>query len=286
VLGQAQNPAALPPADVVSTLQQLGWIDITAISLLAVFFLLGLFKGFLWQVSRVAILVVAYAAAARLGQGLSEVLVGWTATGPGQPSADQRETAFYVACVLIFLGVLVVLSLLALLLQSLVRKAGMGFYDRLGGGVVGVATGGVVVLFLLTGVFMFFPNSNVALAAESSHSLRLSRQAMTTLDRVLPPELQRVLLPATAVDPAHGPGPAVPLPAGAGAGHQPPGAQPQPAPKEGPPTAAPAPASGTPSQPAARTPAQSTTKPPAKPAPAPPGGTPPRDPPKQAGGGP
>jgi membrane protein required for colicin V production len=176
-------------------MQNLGWVDITALSVIGVFCVIGLFKGFLWQTSRIAILAAAYAAAASLGQGFADVLVGWTHGGQAPPTADQRETAFFIACVLIFLGVLIALSLAALLLQSLVQKAGLGFYDRLGGGAFGVATGGLVVLFLLGLVLMFFPRSHVAAAADASHSLRFSQKVVAALGGVLPDEMQRLFEP-------------------------------------------------------------------------------------------
>jgi membrane protein required for colicin V production len=185
-----------PTGAAIDALQHLGWIDITALSLLGVFIVVGLFKGFLWQVSRVAILVVAYGTAARFGDRLGDQLLQWTVSSPNGPSTEQRETAFYVGCVLIFLGVLIVLSLLALLLQKLITRAGMGFFDRLFGGVVGIGTGSVVVLFLMTLVLMFFPRSAIAKAAESSHSLEFSRWAMDRLAGVLPPELHKVFVPA------------------------------------------------------------------------------------------
>ena len=191
--GSLPTPAHAPTADaVVASLQHLGWIDITALTVLLVFFVLGLFKGIVWQVSRVVILAAAYTLSARLGQPLAELLLRWTHSGPNPPTEDQQQTAFYIGCVLLFVGVLVVLSLFALLLQKLINKAGLGFYDRLFGGVLGVGSGAIVVLFLLTAVYMFFPQSGVAAAATSSHSLELSRKAVDLMGPVVPDELRRV----------------------------------------------------------------------------------------------
>lgn len=213
---QAPAPAPVvtsvpdPGNEVVTALQNLGWVDITALSVLGVFFVIGLFKGFVWQVSRVAILVVAYGLAAHFGQAGADLLLSATHQGPEPATQGQQETAFYVACVLIFLVVLVVLSLLSLLLQKFVKTAGLTFFDRLGGGVVGVATGGCVVLFLLTAVLMFFPRSEIAAAADDSYSLRLSRKAIDMLEGALPHELTRIFREAeqdlVPHDPAHLPG--------------------------------------------------------------------------------
>jgi membrane protein required for colicin V production len=190
----------LPPdasGDLLQQLQALGWVDHTALAVLLVFFVLGLFKGLIWQVSRIGILVAAYVVAGRFGGDVALALAPADAGGPAGPG----ETTLYLAYVLLFLAVLITLSLLAILLQKLAVKAGLGFFDRLGGGVLGVATGACVVLFGLFVVHMFFPQSGVAVAAESSHSLRLSKRAIDWLGGNVPDELREVF----ALAPLHAP---------------------------------------------------------------------------------
>jgi len=198
-------PAGPQDAQGLGLLQQLellGWVDRTAIAVLVVFFVIGLFKGLIWQTSRIAILVVAYLVAGRFGQTVRDALTrGPEATGT---PADTPDTTLYLAYVLLFVAVLVVLSLVAMLLQKLAAKAGLGFFDRLGGGVLGVATGSCIVLFGLFVVHMFFKGSALAHAAETSHSLRLSRMGIDWLGRTVPDDLRTVLelspldTPATA----------------------------------------------------------------------------------------
>lgn len=205
------SPVAAPWYHAV---QDLGWVDVTALSVIAVFFVVGLFKGFVWQISRVAILVVAYVVAGRFGADLGASLA--QLMGSPVPSPEQQDTSVYLAYVAIFLGVLIVLSLLALLLQKLVRKAGMTFFDRLGGGVVGIATGGAVVLFLLAVVLMFFHGSNLAEAAGRSKTGELSQQAIGFFGKVVPDEVRRAfglqaLEPAAPAAPG---GNALPVPKG------------------------------------------------------------------------
>ena len=224
-----------PPAssDLLQQLQALGWVDHTALAVLAVFFVLGLFKGLIWQVSRIAILVAAYVVAGRFGHDVANALAaaggedasgGSAAGGPaGGAAADAvgpTETTLYLAYVLLFLAVLIALSLLAILVQKLAAKAGLGFFDRLGGGVLGVATGACVVLFGLFVVHMFFPQSQLAAAAESSHSLRLSKRAIDWLGANVPDDLREVfaLQPLQAPPPggAGSEGALAPLPAAPG----------------------------------------------------------------------
>jgi len=220
-----QDPVATEAPQLLQQLQHLGWVDHTALAVLLVFFVIGLFKGLIWQVSRIGILVVAYVAAGRLGGTVG----GWLARTPavggaaaGDPArlaaADTPETTLYLAYVLIFLAVLIALSLLAMLLQRLAQKAGLGFFDRLGGGLLGIATGACVVLFGLFVVNMFFSGSQLASAAETSHALRLSRRAIDLLGDGVPDELRTViaLAPLHAPAPAGAePSPADPAPAGA-----------------------------------------------------------------------
>jgi len=203
--------------DLREVLQNLGWVDASALGVCAVFCVLGVFKGMIWQVSRVAILVAAYYGAMEFGEPLSETLLAWTHTGPDAPTGDQVTTAQCIAYVLLFLFVLVGLSLLALLLQSLARKAGLGFYDRLFGGALGAATGALVVLVLMTGVLLFLPpQSRVALAAHDSHSLRILQDGIAELGGVAPPALRRVFVEEghgepSASDPTHPPMQGVPV---------------------------------------------------------------------------
>ncbi|MEY2716328.1 MAG: Colicin production protein [Planctomycetota bacterium] len=165
-------------ADLRAIAEGLGWIDASALSVCAVFGIIGIFKGLIWQVSRVAILVAAYYSTVEFGEPLTSVLLDWTNTGPDAPTDDQSTTARIFAYVFLFLFVLVGLSLFALFLQSLARKAGLGFYDRLFGGALGALTGGIVVVVLLSGVMHLLPDTRIAEAAESSHSVRLLKQGI------------------------------------------------------------------------------------------------------------
>lgn len=177
----------------MDALQTLGWVDTTALGVLLVFFVLGLFKGLIWQVSRIGILVAAYVVAGRHGGDVADWLArpadAEAATAAGM---EPATTTIYLAYCLLFVAVLIVLSLLAIVVQKLAVKAGLGFYDRLGGGLLGVATGGCVVLFVVFFVHMFFRGSQLADAVESSHSSRMSRVAVDWLGPRVPPELRQV----------------------------------------------------------------------------------------------
>lgn len=172
------------------SMQHLSWVDMTALGVLSLFFCLGLFKGLFWQVSRFGILLVAYVVSTRVGPSFGGVLHRWTSPTPEEA---PTETSLYLAYVLVFLGVLVSLSLVALVIQKLVRKAGLTFYDRLGGGILGTATGACVVLFILLVMNMFFPQSRAADAAAGSQSMKLWSKLIDQLGTAVPDELRKVM---------------------------------------------------------------------------------------------
>ena len=169
-----------PPAD-PGLIAELGWIDLTALAILLVFFVLGLFRGFVWQLSRIVTLVVAYGAAGMYGGAIAEHMGGWFSEG-----TDPR-LPLYIAYFCVFVAVLVVASLLALLLERLVRASGLSFYNRLGGGLLGVGTGGCVVLAMLAAIVFFFgTNSSIAEAARSSRSMQVGRRTLELLGDAVP----------------------------------------------------------------------------------------------------
>jgi uncharacterized membrane protein required for colicin V production len=212
----AQEPAPGSGIDYAALPQQLGWVDTTAATLLFAFFVVGLWKGLFWQTSRIGILVVAWLTAARFGKPFGHE-AHRLLTGPGE--VPPTDTAVYLAYVALFVATVVLLSLLALVVQKLVAKAGLTFFDRLGGGVLGIGTGACIVMFLVSLVLMFFRDSEAAAACRSSHSHRLSQKAVDLLGRVVPDELRAVyrLEPLRSLPGSEGNGPPGTGPAGTGA---------------------------------------------------------------------
>ena len=181
----------------------LGWIDKAALGVLLAFFVLGLFKGLVWQVSRIGILVFSYMVAGRFGHEIAGFLDDGESLPPAGDGADAAaiaatngpvESSVYLAYCLIFITMLVILSLLSILLKQFIVKAGLGFFDRLGGGVFGVATGAVVVLFGVLVLHMFSaPNGDLVRAAQKSHAMDFSRRAIAVLGGAVDDNLRRKL---------------------------------------------------------------------------------------------
>lgn len=234
--GQAQAvqqpESAAAGNDLLQQLQALGWVDTTAIAVMLVFFVIGLFKGLFWQVSRIGILLVSYVVAGQFGGTVGAWLARTPAAAPAageQAAGAGPDTLVYLSYVLVFLAAVVVLSLIAMQLQKLVKKTGLGFFDRIGGGLFGIATGACSVLFLLFVVNMFFRDTVLGTDAQASHSQRLSREAIDWLGPRVPDDLRGALyltpLRATAPTTPAGPDGGAP-PAGAEPGGVVPGGGP------------------------------------------------------------
>ena len=190
-LSQPLSQALSQPHADPGLFASLGWFDITALAILLLFFVLGLFRGFIWQLSRIVTLVLAYVAAGAWGPRLRDATLNWYSV-----NTQETELPLYVAYFGIFLGVLIAISVIAHFLEKLITKSGLSFYNRLGGGVLGVATGAAVVLALLSGVFMFFGSEgNVAQAARSSKSLEYGRHVIDFLGDLVPQKVRQVFQP-------------------------------------------------------------------------------------------
>ena len=108
------------------------------------------------------------------------------------PLIDRTLTTIQV--LLIGYGVGVVLSVLAHFIEKFVREAGLGFFDRVGGGALGFVTGACVVLAMLLTIVMFFgKDAPVAQAAEKSQSWKYGKQVVGALGDTAPAPIRRLL---------------------------------------------------------------------------------------------
>ena len=102
--------------------------------------LLSVLRGFVREVMALASWVIAFAAASLL----SGTVAGWLAGAIENES--WRALAAFAA---VFLTTLIGMSLLALAVSKLMKKAGLGLEDRLLGGFFGFARGILIVMVLV-----------------------------------------------------------------------------------------------------------------------------------------
>ena len=102
--------------------------------------LLSIFRGFVREVLALAAWVIAFIAAGVLGN----VVAGWLAT-----SISDESVRVLVAFVAVFVATLISMSLIALVVSGLMRKAGLGLEDRVLGSFFGLARGMLIVMLLV-----------------------------------------------------------------------------------------------------------------------------------------
>ncbi len=115
----------------------MGWLDYAVISVFAVSLALGAWRGLVREIISVLGWVIAFLAANLLAGPL----------GPAMPEAiPTPELKVAAAFVAVFVGALIVTSLVGLLLSKIVKAVGLGELDRVLGAAFGVARGALIVL--------------------------------------------------------------------------------------------------------------------------------------------
>jgi|WetSurMetagenome_2_1015567.scaffolds.fasta_scaffold17940_3 membrane protein required for colicin V production len=165
-----------------AALAQVGWVDWALLALLAVSLLVGLVRGFVFELMSLAGWLVAWFAA----QWFAPVAAPYLPIG-GVGSALNHAAAF-AAC---FIAALIVWGLLARLIRLLVRATPLSLADRFLGAGFGLLRGAVLLLALAT-VVALTP------AAQSpdwqrSHGALWLNTALRGLKPVLPAQLAQWL---------------------------------------------------------------------------------------------
>ena len=173
----------------------LGWIDYTAIAIIIVFVVLGLFRGLLWQISRLASLLVSF--------WLSGVYAGELAVFVEQKLGwFEGDIALYAAYFAIFISCLIVLSLITMVLDKLLRRLELKYYDYLGGGALGMVTGIALVIVALGAALAFSAREGSFFrTVNASETARWSRAIVERLDPWLPERVRELYLEVPAERP-------------------------------------------------------------------------------------
>lgn len=126
-------------------MQNVGWVDLTLLVILALSVLIGLFRGFVFEVLSLLGWVVAYVAAQWLGPEVAPHLP------VGTPGSGLNLGIAFAAT---FIVVLIVWSLLARLVRLLIQATPLTVPDRVLGAGFGALRGVVLLLALATVVAM------------------------------------------------------------------------------------------------------------------------------------
>lgn len=161
---------------------ELPWIDWALLAVLALSVIVGLMRGFVFEVLSLVGWLVAWFGA----QWLAPVL------SPHIPLGTPGSASNMAACYVIgFVGILIAWVLLAKLVRLLIHATPLSFPDRLLGAGFGLLRGGVLLLAVATVVAL----TPVAQSApwQRSEGARWLGIAMLGLKPLLPGELARYL---------------------------------------------------------------------------------------------
>ena len=137
---------------------------------------MGLWKGLARQVFALAGLIAGYFLALNFFSRLAPVF-----------SMFDPAMAKIAAFMAIFVGILLLSSLLGFLLAKLVSVAGLGWLNRIGGAALGMVKGGLIVGIVALVLVVFLPPSSQLL--ESSGTLPLVLKGVTLAETTLPEDL-------------------------------------------------------------------------------------------------
>ena len=161
-------------------LDPISWIDLTSAAMLLVFLVLGFFRGFIWQMSRLVSLLLAWILANQFHVDLT------TFFQEKMGLFVEADYATYISFFVIFIGVHVHLSVLTMVIEKFVEKLNLTFYNRLGGGVLGVAQGVGLLLAAVGLVYLVTPDESVlAKEVQTSRTGRFARVVVNQLDGFL-----------------------------------------------------------------------------------------------------
>ena len=157
---------------------QLGWVDIALLAVFCLSVLVGLWRGFVFEIVSLLGWLVAFIIANAAGPLLADYL----------PMGDAGSSArLWTAYVLVFVVLLLTCTLLARMLRALVAATPLSFVDHLLGGVFGVVRG-ALVLVVVALLVLLSPYATSAPWKNSHGSLWLGL-ALEGLKPVLPQSL-------------------------------------------------------------------------------------------------
>jgi membrane protein required for colicin V production len=125
----------------MEAMAQVGWVDWTLLAVLALSLLVGLVRGFVFEVMSLAGWVVAWFAAQWFAADLAPQLP------VGVPGSSLNHAAAFALC---FLAAIIVWSLLSRLIRMLLHATPLSLADRALGAGFGLLRGAVLLLAVTT----------------------------------------------------------------------------------------------------------------------------------------
>ncbi len=133
-------------------------LDWVLVAFIGFFFVRGLFRGFLLELTDIVALIGGYFAAKLIAPYLAYFITDNTSL--------QRGIAGIIAAIVIFLAAAILISLVGKLLRKIVRSASLGWLDRS----IGALFGGLKSFFLI--VILFFLVGFLPLSKRLTHTIQ------------------------------------------------------------------------------------------------------------------
>ena len=157
---------------------QLGWVDLVLLGIFLLSVLIGLWRGFVFEIVSLLGWLVAFVIANSTGPFLAD-LVPLSSTDP--------QLRLWAAYVIVFVLVLLTCTLLARMLRALVAATPLSIVDHLLGGVFGMVRGALILVVAAT-LVMLSPYAN-STTWKSSHGALWLGLALEGLKPILPQSL-------------------------------------------------------------------------------------------------
>jgi len=156
---------------------QLGWVDIALLAVFGLSVLVGLWRGFVFEIVSLLGWLVAFVIANSAGPFLADYV----------PVGSAPEVKLWIAYIFVFVAILVTCTLLARMLRALIAATPLSFVDHLLGGVFGVVRGALICVVLAT-LVMLSPYAS-STTWKNSHGALWLGMALEGLKPVLPHSL-------------------------------------------------------------------------------------------------
>jgi membrane protein required for colicin V production len=157
---------------------QLGWVDIALLAVFGLSVLIGLWRGFVFEIVSLLGWLVAFVIANSVGPWLADFVPF------GNDEPQVRLWASYIA---VFVAVLLTCTLLARMLRALIAATPLSFVDRLLGGLFGVARGALILV--VVGTLVTLSPWASSTTWKKSHGALWLGMALEGLKPVLPQSL-------------------------------------------------------------------------------------------------
>ena len=156
---------------------QLAWVDIVLLAVFLLSVLVGLWRGFVFEIVSLLGWLVAFIIANSAGPFLADLV----------PFGADAQVRLWAAYIIVFVLVLLTCTLLARMLRALVSATPLSFVDHLLGGAFGVVRGALILVVVATLVTLS-PYAN-STTWKNSHGALWLGLALEGLKPILPQSL-------------------------------------------------------------------------------------------------